>query len=175
MPDPIPDRRPKPGYAVFPYGEDDAVGEQEVLDLWEREGVLRPERAEARLHELLFVATHEDDGLVAVSSAYLQRNEQLGMSLWHLRVFVAAAHRKSNLAATLAVRGRERLEQRFTSGEDRRGAGMISQVENEGLRRLNRAVWRQTRFAFIGETPEGDHVRVWYFPGALAPEPPRRP
>ena len=36
-------------------------------------------------------------------------------------------------------------------------------------RYFNRAHWVWTDFTFIGENPEGDHVRVHYFEGALLP------
>jgi hypothetical protein len=168
------ERNVQPNYTIELFAES-TIGEADVLDLWEREGVLVPEGPEQRLPEVLLVASHEPDGLVGVSSAYLKRNDQLGMTLWHFRVFVAETHRWSNLAARLASEARDHFSRRFTSGEDRRGQGMIFEVENEGLRRIkNLAVWRHTDFVFIGERPEdGAHLRVFYFPGALAPGPPR--
>jgi hypothetical protein len=88
------------------------------------------------------------------------------MDLWYYRAFVARAHRKSNVAATLAMTGRTtrgRLRQR-------RGhacGGAIYEVENEGLKRhFDDAL--PTDFTFLGENQRGDHVRVHYFPGALA-------
>jgi hypothetical protein len=55
---------------------------------------------------------------------------------------------------------------------DPRGIGIIYEVENEGLKRhFPLALWLPTEFTFIGENAKGDHVRVHYFPGALAPKP----
>jgi hypothetical protein len=168
------ERDVQPEYRIEPFAESEMT-EQDVLELWEREGVVVPEGPEARLPELLLVASHDPDGLVGVSSAYLKGNEQLGMTLWHFRVFVAANHRWSNLAARLASTARDHLGARFTDGEDRRAQGMIFEVENDGLKRSkNLAVWRHTDFVFVGERQEdGAHLRVFFFPGALAPEPPR--
>ena len=46
----------------------------------------------------------------------------------------------------------------------------IYEVENEGLKRhFDDALSLPTDFTFIGENQRGDHVRVHYFPGALAP------
>lgn len=165
-------REIQPDYTIEPFAES-PVTEQDVLDLWEREGVFAPEGAEKRLLELLLVASHDADGLVGVSSAYLKRNDRLAMDLWHFRVLVADSHRWSNLAARLASEARDLFSRRFTSGEDRRAQGMIFEVENEGLRRTkNLAVWRHTDFVFVGEREDGAHLRVFYFPGALAPDPP---
>ena len=118
------------------------------------------------------MGTHSSGDLVGVSSAYLQRNEQLGMDLWYYRAFVAREHRRSGMALSLAMTGRDYLTEQFTSGRDRRCAGMIFEVENDGLKRFfNGALWMPTGFTFIGENSRGDHVRVRYFPGAQAPLP----
>jgi hypothetical protein len=58
------------------------------------------------------------------------------------------------------------------SGADTRAAGIVFEVQNEGLKLINDATWLPTDFTFIGESRRGDHVRVHYFPGAVAPEPP---
>ena len=78
----------------------------------------------------------------------------------------------STLAGSLAVHGREVLEERFVKGEDTRAGGIIYEVENPGLKSyFNKALWLPTDFTFIGENERGDHVRVHYFPGATVPPP----
>ena len=161
-----------PGYRIDAVDEQDAVSGQDLIKLWTVEGVLPPTEAQRRVDEVLLVATDEQRRAVGVSSAFLSRNEQLRVDMWHYRVFVAADHRKSALAVSLAMIGRDHLEQRFVSGADRRAPGMVFEVENEGLKwYFNRALWLPTQFLFIGENARGDHVRVRYFAGALAPEP----
>jgi hypothetical protein len=94
------------------------------------------------------------------------------MDLWYYRAFVASAHRRGNLAVQLALRGRDLLERNWVDGIDRRGSGLVYEVENEGLKRyFNDAVWFPTDVIFIGENARGDHVRVRYHPGARAPLP----
>lgn len=163
------------GYTIELLAEQDAVDHQAVLDFWGREDAMPAAEAARRVHEVLVVTTHDRGEVVGVSSAYLHRNSQLGMDLWHFRSFVAAAHRASDIALTQSLIGRDHLESRFVTGEDTRGAGVIYEIENEGLkRRFNHAIWPfGLPFAFIGQNERGDHVRVHYFPGALAPEPPR--
>jgi hypothetical protein len=124
--------------------------------------------------EVHLVALHETDGLVGLSSAYLRRNQQLQLDLWYYRAYVAPAHRRSNVAVNLAVSGRDLLQERFVSGRDVRGRGIVYVVENEGLKRaFDQALWIPTGVTFIGVNAEDDHVRVRYFPGALAAEPPQ--
>ena len=162
------------GYRIELFDEQDIVGEEDLLDLWTREAVLPEIEAKRRLPEVHLVGLTEAGELAGISSARLRRNEQLRMDLWYYRAFVAEEHRRSNVAVTLALRGRDNLQQRFVSGEDPRAAGVCYEVENEGLKRyFPEAEWHPTRFLFIGENPLGAHVRVWYFPGALAPDPPR--
>ena len=162
------------GYRIELFAEQEAIAERDVAGLWAAEGVVAGDEAAKRLHEVLLVATTDAGELVGVSSAYLEHNRQLGMDLWYYRAYVAAAHRLSNVAVTLAVEGREHLERRFRSGADTRAAGVLYEVENESLKRyFDDAVWYPADVVFIGENRRGDHVRVRYFPGALAPEPPR--
>jgi hypothetical protein len=159
-------------YSIAPLGEASGVSADDVLALWAREGVVSAAEAQQRVHEVHLVAVERTEGIVGVSSAYLGRNPQLRMDLWYYRAFVAGAHRMSNLAALLAVRGRDLLARRFVDGEDTRGAGVVYEVENEGLKRyFNKALWLPTDVTFIGENERGDHVRVHYFPDAMVPIP----
>lgn len=163
------------GYRIDLFAEQEAVDGRAVVDLWTREGVVVAGEAQRRVREVLLVATDAGGAPVGLSSAYLQRNEQLRLDLWYYRAFVADAHRRSNVAVTLALMGRDHLENLFVTGQDARGAGILYEVENEGLKRhFNDALWLPTDFTFMGENQREDHVRVRYFPGARAAEPPGR-
>src|SRR5205085_6583686 len=129
--------------------------------------------AERRLSEVLMVATDARGVLAGVSTAYLARQQQLQADLWHFRVLVLSAHRRSDVAFSLALAGRDRMVERHTSGEDRRGLGIVFEVENPALKRhLPKGLWRETDFLLVGVNARGAHVRVHYFPGVHAPEPP---
>jgi GNAT superfamily N-acetyltransferase len=154
------------------FAEQDLVSEQDVVDLWTSEALLKEEEARRRLDELLLVATTPSGELAGLATTFLKRNDQLRAELWHYRTFVAESHRQTNVALAMALTARDHLVQRFVSREDDRGLGIIFEIENEILKRFEpRAVWPRTGFAFIGETPRGAHVRVHYFPGVLAPDP----
>ena len=161
-------------YRIDLFAEQDAVDADAVIDLWTREGAVPPEEANRRVHEVLLVATLEESReLVAVNTAYLQRNSQLRMDLWYLRSFVAEAHRMTRVGWALGLIARDHLQRRFVGGQDLRGSGALFEVENTGLMtRFGEAVWLPQDFTFIGETARGDHVRVHYFPGATVPGPP---
>jgi hypothetical protein len=160
------------GYRIEAFAEQDLVRTDDVIALWLREGVLSYEQALRRVGEVIAVATDTEGRLAGVSTAYLQRSDQLQADLWYLRGFVASAHRRSSIVVALAVAGRDRLARRFVTGEDRRGIGIIFEVESELLKRAYPvAVWPWTDVIFVGENARGDDVRVHYFPGVLAPGP----
>ncbi|MCW2966989.1 MAG: hypothetical protein JWM71_761 [Solirubrobacteraceae bacterium] len=158
-------------YRVELFADQDRVTAADVIDLWTSEGAVSRAEAERRIGEVLLVGTDAEGRPVGVSSAYLQYNDQLQMDLWYYRAFVAAAHRMSHVAVSLAMTGRDLLSSRFAGGQDTRAAGMIFEVQNEGLKRhYHQARWRPTEFLFINQDARGAHVRVYYFPGARAPQ-----
>jgi hypothetical protein len=156
-------------FRIEPLGDASGVTADDVLAFWDREGAVPSAEAQRRVHEVLLVSAERAEGVVGVSTAFLQHSPRLRMDLWEFRVFVARAHRRSNLALLLAVQARDLLEHRFVTGADTRGAGILYEVEHEGLKRhFNTALWPRTDFTYIGENTHGDHVRVHYFPGAPA-------
>ncbi len=160
------------GYRIDTLDARDPTAAGHVIDMWLREGALPADEAERRVAEVLLVATDGERRVAAVSTTYLRRSGQLQAELWHMRAFVGAAHRQSGIGLQLALASRDTLVERFVSGADRRGIGVLFEVENEALKRaFPQAVWPRLDFTFIGETPGGSHVRVHYFPGAHAPEP----
>lgn len=165
---PLPDWPPAdPPYRVLAFAEQDEVTRDDVVAMWRREGVLSEPEAWRRADEILLVAVDRDGAPAGVSTAYLRRNEQVRLDLWHVRAFVAAAHRRGSAATALAVRACEHLEAAFVSGRDRRAPGLLFEVENPALKQVfHAAVWHETNVAFIGENARGDHVRVRYFAGA---------
>jgi hypothetical protein len=158
-------------YRVVPLAESGLTAD-DVLALWARETGIPEADAQSRVHEVQLVAVNRDGGLAGVSTAYIRRNPQLNMNHWHYRTYVAVAERENNLMGRLALAVRDHLEGRFVTGDDTRAAGIVMEVENQGLRTyFNRALWLPLGMYFIGENPNGAHVRVRYFPGARAPLP----
>ena len=157
------------GYRIEPYDGQEAIGDDALIAMWINAGALSAEEASRRVGEVVLVATFEG-ALAGVATAYLATHRQLCMPLWHGRVFVAREHRRGGLAIGLAAGTLDLLRDRFVSGADTRAAGMVFEVESEILQRyLPLARWRRTGFTFVGLNPLGAHVRVVYFPGALAP------
>jgi hypothetical protein len=159
-------------YRIESLAGNTAIGPEDVLALWEREGVLPGSMARERVKQVNLVAITRDREVAGVSTVYLEHNPQLRMDLWHYRTFVGSAHRHTNVARHLISANRDLLERRFIAGEDTRAPGMIFALENEGMQRhLNTALWAHSRFVFIGEDQHGSHIRVYYFPDARVPPP----
>ena len=163
----------EPGYRIEVYADQDAVSADAIVELWTREGILPADEARRRVDEVLLVATH-DGRPVGVVTTFLGQDGRLELDLWYYRTFVAAGHRRSRVAWALMLAARDHLQQRYVSGVDTRAAGIAFNVENEAIRRrANDAGWDQPLdFTMVGENERGEHVRVHYFPGALAPPPP---
>jgi hypothetical protein len=158
-------------YSVRPYAGDPEVTEA-ILRLWAREGVVPREEAQRRVHETLNVVIDRDEGVIALSTAYIQRSDQLGMDLWYFRTFVATSHRNTHVATQLTMHNRDLLEQRFLDGKDTRAAGVCFELQNPGMRKyINMAIWQPVDFIFIGDNAQGVPVRVHYFPDAQVPLP----
>ena len=157
------------GYRIEPFTGDH---ETAVIDFWRREGIDLREREGRRVHEVLFVALHDSGELAAECSAYLQRDARLRLDLWFVRVYTGREHRMGFLATELIFAALRHLEGRFTAGEDVRGAGLAMEIENAGLSTRGHAVWPNTGAVFLGLTERGNHLRINYFEGALAPGPP---
>jgi hypothetical protein len=163
-------------YRVLPLSEAEGVTNEDVIAFWEREGAVSGEEAHKRVHEVQLVGIERDQGIAAVSTAYLGLPDRLGMHVWYYRGFVGREHRQKSIATNFAMLGRDHLEERFTNGVDTRGQAIVFEIENEFLKTfLNKGQWLPSDFTFIGENDRGDHVRIHYFAGAevqASPAPP---
>lgn len=167
------------GLRIVRFEEAAEIGEQAILDFWTREGAMPPDAdGRERLPEVTFVGLDGEDRIAGVSTVYLARDEQLRTHVWHLRGFVGEEHRRSALGILFLSENRRYLEARFVSGEDTRGAGLLMEIENPGLKAgRSEAVWGASwapgvRYTFIGENEGGDHRRIHWFPRARVPSRP---
>jgi hypothetical protein len=164
---------PPPGQRVELFAEQDAVSAEDVIGLWTREGVLPPEEAARRVSELLVVGIDNAGQPIGILTAYQDRSDRLLADFWYFRAFVTAPHRATHLATLMGLLARDHLERRFVSGEDTRAIGIMYEIEYEPWKVLGgKGLWLPSDFLLIGENERGDHLRVHYFAGAPAPQPP---
>ena len=150
----------------------------EVVNFWLAEGAL-PDRllAEARAPELLVVAQTPKGQVAGVSTAVRTFVPQLGFECFFYRTFVGQAHRTRGLRSTelvhkIGLHSFQCLNERFRQGYDPGVLGLYAEIENTSLMRVrNELVWQDSGMnaVYIGRTPDGRHIRVWYFDGARIP------
>jgi len=142
-----------------------------VIRLWTSEAGLPEQEARRRVSEVVRVATDGSGGLCGISTAYVARQEQLELPMWHIRAFVSDAHRAGNLASNLLLAVRLHAIDEHASGRRTDAPGAVVEVENTLVeRRFPQAIWPYNNFAFIGVTPAGAHLRVFWFEGARIPK-----
>lgn len=142
-----------------------------VKRMWKRNHLnFSEDEVNARLKQVVFVVRTEEGKVVGVSTAYKTYVSQLKNHLYNFRCFLDAEHRLPGLTSTLALKTRDWLEEiHETDGDEtNRCIGMITLVENERFMKVRReAIWSASKMVYIGNSPKGFHIRVYYFKKAL--------
>lgn len=122
-----------------------------------------------RARQAVWVIVTPEGTVVGVSTCYKAYIDQLKNDLYVFRCFIDPAFRIPGLPSTLLVRTRDLLEEDFISGKDTSGCiGLITLVENEQIMKTrNEAVWPASKMIFMGNSPKGYPLRVYYFRKAL--------
>lgn len=144
----------------------------EIKRFWRDHKALPPgANVEARVDQVLFVVRGEAGAVAGVSSVQRTYVPRLGDHLYVYRTFIAPELRRGYIAKDLLIASRDFLE-RYNEGQHADPClGIFLEVEAESLKyggvTVKRAIWEDSRFVFVGRTPAGAHLRVYYFPGAL--------
>ena len=159
--------------AVWPFPSSEI--REQVARFWLSEGALLDEqRAKKRATELILVVHTNNQQVAAVSTARKVLVRQLDLKCFYYRMFVGRQHRTNGLLSTdlvrhVLARSYQVLNDRYQCGHDQDCAGLYMEVENESVKRhRNQTVWCDlgANVVYIGNTPQGDHARVWYFQGS---------
>lgn len=142
-----------------------------VKQLWKKHfPSLTEEQLDKRLKEVVFAIRNAQGEVLGVSTAYKSYIKQLKNNLFAFRCFIDPAFRVPGLTSTLLVKTRDFLEEiRSEEGEEKdRCIGIITLVENERIMKFrNEAIWPASKMVYIGNSPKGYHIRVYYFKKAL--------
>ncbi len=141
---------------------------QEIVEFWLAQGAVRDrEVALQRVTQVVFVARSESGELVAVNTAYQRHHEQLDLSFYYVRAFVAEPARRSQLAVVMLRRLQSFFDELFQMGALSPAVGLFLEVENPVIKKFrNEAIWPTTKFVYVGQNARGDHQRVYYFDDA---------
>lgn len=145
---------------------DPTVGET-VRAFWVREQAnVAGDAATRRLTEVVAHVLDEEGELVAVATATPKILPRLGQPLYYYRCFVGKAWRASKLVRPL-LRHTQKVLERYARDHDYPCIGVLLELENEGFAdTLRWAHWSGVGFSYIGVSPRGLDLRVWYFRGA---------
>ncbi|WP_376695548.1 hypothetical protein [Wenzhouxiangella sp. EGI_FJ10305] len=146
---------------------DDSL-KQRAVERWLADGVIPAAEATKRADQLLLVATHGDEGVVAgMATTYLETASRLNLPLWHMRAYVAPEFRRHEIGFRMLIGAVNYHREQFASGRDTRGLGLYMEIENPYLKQhRNEALWPTSGLAFVGVNSRGDHCRVCYFENA---------
>ena len=154
----------------YVWDEKDPGLKAEIINFWMQEKAL-PNRKMAidRLDEVIYIVRLKENGkVVAVMTTYKQFNNLLSHYFYYLRCYVGSNYRRNSLCAQLVCTARDRLNDRFVSGEEHEAIGLITEYENKALNQYrNEAICGKTGLTFIGYNEHRQQVRVYYFDKAM--------
>lgn len=147
---------------------DSATYAEEVKSFWERHNLLDTSiNPDERAKQVVFKVTSEQDGIAGLSTAFKVRIPQIKHYFFAVRCVLSPDARIPGLLSKLLVETRDFLESLYLKGVEKECIGITTLVENEDLKKHRReAVWPASEMAFVGKSPKGHHIRVYYFKGA---------
>ncbi len=141
---------------------------KEIITIWKQHNPgIEEQHADERAKQIVFVIKNEFDQVVGISTAYKAYIKQLRNYLYAMRILILPEYRRPGLAAKLIVETRVFLESIHQQDDENRAIGVITLIENEGLKKVKReAILSASKLVYIGNSSKGHHIRVYYFKGA---------
>ena len=137
----------------------------EIVDAWKQIGAIPPGQSGMdRAKQVVYLVRDENGKIVAITTAFITYFPQLKHDVFAFRALIFKENRIPGLLPKLTKMTLEYLESIHHS-IDKNIIGVITEVENQSLQKLNRVVL-STGFTFIGYSKRGNPVRVYYFKGA---------
>jgi len=148
--------------------------EAELVKFWTSNKAIGAEDdAAKRAKQVVCVARNDKGELVGVSTAQPRIVPRLRQPMYYYRNFIAESARGHKLAPEFLEQSKQALQDYNLGLSKPLCLGMIIELENKGLAaHRNEAQWKEG-FTFIGYSPKGMTLRVWYFEGVrlFAPAP----
>lgn len=140
----------------------------ELVNFWLDEQVIESaSEAKARVKDVVTIARDANNTIVGVNSFYEDYNSLLENYFLHHRSLVSKEHRKSNVSVRLTTIAWEYFNKRFNEGLETKYIGVITVVQNANLiKYMTQAIWPHSNYVYIGNEPNGNPIRVWYFDNA---------
>lgn len=145
----------------------DAATGKAIREFWVRESAnVAGNEATRRLAEVVAHIVDENGELAAVATVATRVLPRLGQPMYYYRCFVGKAWRTRRLLRPL-LRHTQKVLEAYAREHDYPCIGILLELENEGFAgTLRQAHWTNVGFSYIGVSPRGLELRVWYFRGA---------
>jgi len=152
--------------------------EAELVKFWTtNKAIGQEEDAAKRAKQVICVARDDKGEIVGVSTGQPRIVPRLRQPMYYYRNFIAESARGQQLAPAFLEQSKQALQEYNLGLSKPLCLGMIIELENKGLaQHRNEAQWKEG-FTFIGYSPKGMTLRVWYFDGVrlFAPAPLKKP
>lgn len=146
--------------------------EAELVQFWLTNKAIGDEKLAAeRARQVVCLARSEQGAIIGVSTVQPRIVPRLRQPMYYYRNFIVADYRGRQLAAPFLKKTQDVLQDFNLALPKPNCLGIIIELENKSLaEHRNEAQWKEG-FTFIGYSPKGLHMRVWYFDGVRLPPP----
>jgi hypothetical protein len=140
--------------------------EAELIAFWNaNKAVSNDADPSKRAKQAVCIARDEKGQLVGVSTAHPRIVPRLRQPMYYYRNFIAEPARGQKLAPAFLEASKKALQDFNLSQSKPLCLGIMIEMENKAIAaHRNEAQWKEG-FTFIGYSPKGNPLRVWYFDG----------
>ena len=139
----------------------------EVVAIWTQFGGLDAAEAQRRLSELVMIVKNKSGKVIGISTAAKTHLQQIQNHVYAYRCFILPEFRAPALDTQMIIRSKALLAEASLVGTEKRSVGIVVVVQNELLKNhWRQAVWPGADMMYIGDTPQGHHIRIGYFKGS---------
>jgi hypothetical protein len=136
---------------------------KQAIAIWRQSPVIDPASMEDRARQIVFVAKNDRGQVVGITTAYKAYVKQMQNFFYMYRCLVVHEYSTPGLETKLTILTRDFLESVYRSEKDHI-IGLMAIVQHPKLKEIGKAIWPSTKLTYIGNTSEGHHIRVYYFP-----------
>lgn len=145
----------------------DADIEAEIIALWKNNQLL-PAGSDPvkRAKQVVYTIRNAENRIVGVTTAFPEYAKLLRNHVFMFRCFIEKDYRVPGLLTKITVMTRDFLNELSRTFQPP-CIGMMSIVENTRINEHRLPVYKGGEMIFIGYTPNGRQMRIYYFDGAL--------
>ena len=138
-----------------------------VSEMWLSSRLLTQGEIDQRLDDIVIVLKTPEGKVVGVTTIYKDYLKLIEQHVYLFRCMILPEYRAPGLDTTMVLKTRDFLESFYKKDVEPRCVGMAMVVQNEEIKKTwKQAIWPGIDMVFLGVTPQGHHLRIYYFKGA---------